>query len=98
MAYVAEKRVVMQNIVSACLARGDCNTESKEFNEEYTKKVNESNDAIEATRKSVKESYEQGHPIAGEFGPTFSSPELTYISLNETDAPTNKNVCHVRRQ
>jgi hypothetical protein len=97
-AYAAEKRVAMQNIAAACLARGNCNADSKEFNDEYTKKVNESNDAIEATRKSVIDSYKQGHPIASEFGPTLSNPELAYISLKEADTPANENVCHVRKQ
>lgn len=97
-AYVAEKRVVMQNIAAACLARGNCNADSKEFTDEYISKVNESNGAIEATRKSVIDSYRLGHPIASEFGPTFSNPELTYISLREANTPANENVCHVRKQ
>jgi hypothetical protein len=97
-AYVAEKRVVMQNIVSACEVRKNCNTASPEFTDEFIKAVNENNQAIEKKRQAVKKSYQHGHPISSEFGPSFSSPNLTNIVLREDDTPIGKSVCHVRQQ
>ena len=102
-AYSAEKRVVMQNIVAACEARNNCNTESKEFSEDYVKAVNASNAIVDKTRDAVRQSYEQGHPIPSEYGPTFEDPSITSITLKEDDSnlkedesPSAASVCHVR--